>query len=105
MYSMVFPISVVRLYNSPALPLYNSSTFLPRLIVIRTTPLLSLTSFISILSFMPKLLKNILPTFNIIIWVDLDNFKAFLNAFLVFLIVIIALYTLAALILAYALAY
>jgi hypothetical protein len=37
--------------------------------------------------------------------VDLDNFKAFLNAFLVFLIVIIALYTLAALILAYALAY
>jgi hypothetical protein len=53
---------------------------------------------------MPKLLKNMLLTFNIIIWVDLDDFKAFLDAFSAFLAVVVALHTLAALILAYALA-
>ena len=45
-----------------------------------------------------------LPTFNITIRVNLDVFKAFLGAFLAFLVVAIALYAFIASILAYALA-
>jgi hypothetical protein len=45
----------------------SSSTFLPGLVVTGTTPLLSSTSSISTLSSMPKLPRNMLPTFNIII--------------------------------------
>jgi hypothetical protein len=77
---------------------------LPRLVVVRLTPLLSLTSFTSTSSFVPKLPKNVLPTFNITIRVDLDVFEAFLGAFSAFLAVAIALRAFAASILACALA-
>jgi hypothetical protein len=77
---------------------------LPCLVVAGLTPLLSLTSFTSTSSFVPKLPKNVLPTFNITIRVDLDVFKAFLGAFLAFLAIVIALRAFIASILAYALA-
>jgi hypothetical protein len=56
------------------------------------------------LSFVLKLPKNVLLTFNITIRVDLDVFEAFLGAFLAFLVVAIALRAFIASILAYALA-
>jgi hypothetical protein len=78
---------------------------LPYLVVARLTPPLSLTSFTSTSSFVLKLLKNVLLTFNITIRVDLDVFKAFLGAFfLAFLAVAIALHAFIASILAYTLA-
>jgi len=77
---------------------------LPYIIIIRLTPLLSLTSFTFTLSFILKLPKNVLLTFNIIIRVNLDVFKAFLGAFLAFLAMAIALRAFIASILAYALA-
>jgi len=77
---------------------------LPYLVVVGLTPLLSLTSFTSTLSFILKLPKNVLLTFNIIIRVDLDVFEAFLGAFLAFLTVAIALRAFVASILACALA-
>ena len=82
----------------------GSSTFLPRLVVTGTTPLLSSTSSTSTLSFVPKLPRNVLLTFNIIIWVDLDDFEAFLDAFSAFLAAVVALRASAASILACALA-
>jgi hypothetical protein len=77
---------------------------LPRFIVVRLTPLLSLTFSTSTSSFVPKLPKNVLLTFNITIRVDLDVFKAFLGAFLAFLAIAIALRAFVASILAYTLA-
>jgi hypothetical protein len=77
---------------------------LPYLVIARLTPPLSLTSFTSTSSFVLKLLKNVLLTFNITIRVDLDVFKAFLGAFLAFLAVAMALRASIASILAYALA-
>jgi hypothetical protein len=69
---------------------------LPRLIIIGLTPLLSSTSFTSTLSSIPKLPKNVLLTFNITIRVDLDVFKTFLDAFLAFLVAVVALRALVA---------
>jgi hypothetical protein len=77
---------------------------LPRLVVAGLTPLLSLTSFTFTSSFVLKLPKNVLPTFNITIRVDLDVFKAFWGAFLAFLVIAMALRAFVASILAYALA-